>query len=115
MAVDIRIVTTTVEGGMAVEVQGTIDVFTSPRLKRSLTDLLDEGFYRIYLNLEGVRDVDSSGLGVLIGTLKRLREHEGRLVICMGPLVRRVFSLTGLLRVFEICEPADYKTLVDGK
>ncbi len=99
---------------MAVEVQGTIDVFTSPRLKRSLTDLLDEGFYRIYLNLEGVRDVDSSGLGVLIGTLKRLREHEGRLVICMGPLVRRVFSLTGLLRVFEICEPADYKTLVDG-
>lgn len=98
---------------MAVEVQGTIDVFTSSHFKRTLQDLLDAGHYRLYLNLEGVRDVDSSGLGVLIGTLKRVREHDGRMVLCLGPLVRRVFALTGLLRVFDICEPADYQALTN--
>jgi len=110
---DIRIVTTSLEDGMAVEVQGTIDVFTSSRFKRHLQDLLDEGHYRLYVNLEGVRDVDSSGLGVLIGTLKRVREHDGCLVLCLGPLVRRVFALTGLLRVFEIREPAEFRTLTN--
>lgn len=110
---DIRIVTTACEDGMAIEVQGTIDVFTSPRFKRTLHDLLEAGHYRLYVNLEGVRDVDSSGLGVLIGTLKRVREHDGRLVLCMGPLVRRVFALTGLLRVFETCEPAAYQELTN--
>ena len=107
--VEICIVTMSLEDRQVIEVQGTVDVYTAPRLKRALHDLLDEGHYRLEVNLEGVRDIDSSGLGVLIGTLKRCRENHGLLVLVLGPLVRRIFTLTGLIKVFQTREPADKK------
>jgi anti-sigma B factor antagonist len=47
--------------------------------------------------------MDSTGLGVLIGCLKRLKEGEGQLVLeNVRPAVSRVFEVTGLDRIFTI-------------
>jgi anti-anti-sigma factor len=60
-----------------VELGGEIDVYTSPKVKDAITELIDQGHYNLVINLEKVRYIDSTGLGVLIGGLKRVREHGG--------------------------------------
>jgi anti-sigma B factor antagonist len=91
------------DGAHAVEVQGEIDVYTSPRVKETINELIDQGRYNLVINLEGVRYIDSTGLGVLIGALKKVREHDGRiLLICTNPQIKKIFNITGLVKIFEI-------------
>ena len=87
----------------AVEVQGEIDVYTSPRVKETINELIEGGHYNFVINLEGVRYIDSTGLGVLIGALKKVREQNGRIVlICTNPQIKKIFNITGLIKIFEI-------------
>jgi anti-sigma B factor antagonist len=91
-----------------VEVQGEIDVYTSPRVKETINELIEKGKYNLIINLEGVRYIDSTGLGVLIGALKKVREHQGRiLLICTNPQIKKIFNITGLVKIFEIFKSED--------
>src|SRR5262249_34841300 len=54
------------------EVAGEIDVATSPALRSELSDLLGDAPPRVTLDFAQVSFIDSSGLGVLVGALKRL-------------------------------------------
>ncbi|TAM77432.1 anti-sigma factor antagonist [bacterium] len=88
-----------------VDLVGEIDVYTSPTVKDAITELIDEGHYHLIINLEGVRYIDSTGLGVLIGALKRVREHAGSVsLICTNPQVKKIFDITGLVKIFGIYE-----------
>ena len=57
-----------------VVVTGEIDVATSPQLRTELNRSSSAAHGDITLEFGGVSFVDSSGLGVLVGTYKRLRE-----------------------------------------
>jgi anti-sigma B factor antagonist len=78
--------------------RGEIDVATSPRLRTELTNLIGRGATDITLQFAGVTFVDSSGLGVLVGAYKRLREEgDGRIrIVGAQQSVRKVFEITGL-------------------
>lgn len=86
-----------------VDLEGEIDVYTSIQLKQEITQIISQGAKFIVLNLEKVDYLDSTGLGLLIGALKRLRENQGNLII-VSPSVRivRVFEITGLYKIFNI-------------
>ena len=92
------------DGEWIVTVHGEIDVATSPRLKTELVSLLDRDARTIVLDLSATTFIDSSGLGVLVGALKRLREHNGDAIVLRGlqEPVRRVFEITGLTDLFRI-------------
>lgn len=85
------------------EVEGELDLYTSPQLRDRLMALSDEGADRIALDLSRVPFMDSSSLGVLVMGLKRLREKGGELAL-VGPTGSplKVLALTGLDRVFQI-------------
>jgi anti-sigma B factor antagonist len=88
-----------------VELGGEIDVYTSPKVKDAITELIDQGHYNLVINLEKVRYIDSTGLGVLIGGLKRVREHGGSVsLVCTNPQIRKIFDITGLVKIFGIYE-----------
>ena len=92
----------------AVELSGEIDVYTSPKVKDAITDLIDRGVYHLVINLENVRYIDSTGLGVLIGGLKRVREHGGTVnLVCNNPQIKKIFDITGLVKIFGIFESED--------
>lgn len=101
---DIKVNTRALENkAYAVEVQGEIDVYTSPRVKETINELIDAGNYNMVVNLEGVRYIDSTGLGVLIGALKKVREKNGKIVlICTNPQIKKIFNITGLIKIFDI-------------
>lgn len=86
-----------------VAVGGEIDVYTAPKLRETLVDLVNVGRFRLVVDLEAVDFLDSTGLGVLVGGLKRLRAHDGTLrVVCTQERLLKIFRITGLTKVFPI-------------
>lgn len=94
----------TEQGGSTVlAVRGEVDVYTAPRLREKLVELVAQGKHQIVVDLEAVDFLDSTGLGVLVGGLKRLRSHDGDLVlVCTQHRILKVFEITGLTKVFAI-------------
>ena len=103
MPIELVFDTTTQDGWEVLAVRGEIDAYTSPRLRERLTELMDQGRYRLIVDLEGVEFMDSTGLGVLVSCLKRAKEHDGDLaLVCTSPQILRVLAITGLDKVFQI-------------
>lgn len=95
-------------GFAVLAVSGEVDVATVPRLREQLHSLVAQGSNRIVVDLEGVEFLDSTGLGVLVGALKRVRAHDGELrVVCPQSRVRKVFEVTGLTKVFSLHDSVD--------
>jgi anti-sigma B factor antagonist len=95
-------------GWVVLSVRGEVDVYTAPRFRERLIELVSEGHHRIVVDLEGVDFLDSTGLGVLVGGLKRLRSNEGELVlVCTKSRILKVFEITGLTKVFAIHDSVD--------
>ena len=55
------------DGIEVIDVQGEIDMYTAPRLRELLIDLVGNGSYQLVVNLGKVGFLDSTGLGVLVG------------------------------------------------
>lgn len=91
------------DGLEVVEVEGEIDVYTAPRLRELLIDLVNKGNFQLVVNMEKVEFLDSTGLGVLVGGLKRVRAHDGSLdLVCTQERILKIFRITGLTKVFGI-------------
>jgi anti-sigma B factor antagonist len=96
------------DGVEIVDVEGEIDVYTAPRLRELLIELVSNGFYQLVVNMEKVEFLDSTGLGVLVGGLKRVRAHDGSLdLVCTQERILKIFRITGLTKVFGIHETVD--------
>ena len=102
---DLRLDVSEQGGWSVVEVGGEIDVATAPRLREQLITMVNDQRYRIVVSLEAVDFIDSTGLGVLISGLKRVKTHGGEFaLVCTEPRILKVFEITGLLAVFPVHE-----------
>jgi len=101
---NLRVETRNPRPGVAViALAGEVDVYTSPRVKQEIVNLLNSDVTRMVVDLTGVEYLDSTGLGVLIGGLKRARERDGDLkLICDNVRILRIFEITGLTKIFDI-------------
>jgi len=91
-----------------IAVGGEIDVYTAPKLREQLIDLVSAGQYHLVVDMEGVDFLDSTGLGVLVGGLKRVRAHDGSLrLVCTQERILKIFRITGLTKVFPIHASVD--------
>ena len=100
---DLSLSTRTEGDRTIVEVGGEIDVYTAPRLREQLVDLVADGKYHLVVDMERVDFLDSTGLGVLVGGLKRVRAHDGSLrLVCTQERILKVFRITELTKVFRI-------------
>jgi anti-sigma B factor antagonist len=96
------------KGSTVIEVAGEIDVYTAPKLREKLVSLVEAGSYYLVVDMEGVEFLDSTGLGVLVGGLKRVRAHEGWIdLVCTQGRILRIFRITGLNKVFSIYDTVD--------
>src|SRR3712207_9166682 len=62
---------------VVVQVAGEIDVYTAASLREKLADLIDADHTDVVVDLTGVTFMDSTGLGVLVGALKKVRGYGG--------------------------------------
>jgi anti-sigma B factor antagonist len=87
-----------------VEVDGEVDLGTSPDLRRILFEVLPAA-EMLALNLGAIRYIDSSGIATLIEVLKRSQNLKKQFVLFgLSPAVQEVFRLTHVIRVFQVFE-----------
>ena len=101
MIIELEIETHHEDGWTILVVGGELDLYTAPRLRDQVLAAVDGGADHIAIDLVGVGFIDSTGLGILVACLKRVREREGRLVLIASETspLRRLLSLTGLEQV----------------
>lgn len=105
---DLTLATREIDGKTIVSVGGEIDVYTAPKLRDKITELVGEGVYDIVIDMEAVEFLDSTGLGVLVGGLKKVRAHQGSLhLVCTQDRLLKIFRITGLAKVFVIHASAE--------
>ncbi|GAA2630480.1 STAS domain-containing protein [Actinomadura fulvescens] len=91
-----------------VKISGEIDVFTSPRLREMLLDIIETGGLHLVVDLGDVTFLDSTGLGVLVGIYHRLRARDGSMSFMgVNDRVRRVFHVTQLTKIFVLHRSLD--------
>ncbi len=83
---------------------------TANRFRDVLRETLRAGSKKILLDLHGVKYVDSTGIGELVGLFTNASEVGAGVRLCNVPQkVRDVLEVTRLITVFEV-----YGTLEDG-
>ena len=86
-----------------INLEGELDVSTADKLKEYLNELLNQEIADMKLNLENLDYIDSTGLGVMIGILKKLK-IENKEIYIVNPKnnVRKIFNITGLDKIFKM-------------
>jgi anti-sigma B factor antagonist len=106
--VDLSISSDVREEVTVVHVGGEIDVYTAPVLREHLDEHISQGRHQLVVDLGAVSFMDSTGLGVLVGRLKLVRVKNGTLrLVCSSERILKVFSITGLDKVFQIFGSVD--------
>jgi anti-sigma B factor antagonist len=92
----------------AVEVIGECDVYTAPKFREAVDRLIDDGVSYLAIILRRTEYFDSTALGALVRTLKRVRERDGDLDLVEVPdRVRRPLQITHLIDIFTVCDSED--------
>jgi len=82
---------------VVLRVVGEVDVFTAPILRERIADMTGKGAVHIIADLDRVDFLDSTGLGVLVGGLKRTREQGGSLTpVISSERILHILRITGL-------------------
>ena len=85
--------------------KGYLDAHTASELENSLQHLIDEGKYNILVNFQELNYISSAGLGVFMGFIEDVRNHNGDIKLSnMSPKIYRVFDLLGFPSLYEIFE-----------
>ncbi len=96
--------------GIAVAaLRGHVDAASVRTQRDQLHALPERGIYRIVLDLAGVTFLDSAGMAMLVGLLKRARAGGGdvRMVEPADDPVRHILQLTRLDLVFKMQESVE--------
>lgn len=90
------------DGAVVIHVEGDLDVYTAPRLKEVLDEAVAGGG-RLILDLSGVHFIDSTALGVLVGTHQETQSGDSRFCLVVeDPFLLKIFHITGFDGVFSI-------------
>ena len=88
---------------------GDLDMAGAPVLRQSIVQEVSQGNIFLVLDFTGVHFIDSSGLGSIIGGLRRVRSNHGDLfLIGVDVELKKIFRLCELDKIFNI--DATYET-----
>lgn len=98
-------------GWRVISISGELDVVSSPEVRNSIVQWVTNGTTDVVLDLEQVDFIDSFGLGVLVGALKRVKAAGGDLrLVVTEERVLGLLELTGLDTVFRVVDSVDAAT-----
>ncbi|MGD6804077.1 anti-sigma F factor antagonist [Rossellomorea vietnamensis] len=93
---------------LCIRLSGELDHHTAEQLRQQASELIEEhGIKHIVLNMEALGFMDSSGLGVILGRYKQIKQKHGEMVVCaISPAVKRLFEMSGLFKIIRL-EPSE--------
>ncbi|MCX4546866.1 anti-sigma factor antagonist [Streptomyces sp. NBC_01565] len=85
-----------------------LDVYNAPDLRKLIVELISQGRVFLVLDMTMVDGMDSTGTGVLVGALKRVRAYDGGIsLVVPHERIHKIFRITGLTKVFPIFDSVD--------
>lgn len=89
-------------------IEGEVDMQVAGPWREELDRQLGATFVRnLTFDFSGVRFIDSSGLGVVLGRYKKVSSRGGKVsIVGASPQVYRILQLSGLCRLMDIAQPA---------
>jgi anti-sigma B factor antagonist len=100
---DFEVTTDVADGIATVAIRGEVDVYTAPQLRDCLRRLGSDEAGQVVLELSAMTFIDSTGLGVIVGAAKRIRESGGTLSLrAPSRSTHKVLDITGLSQIITI-------------
>ncbi|MCA1030603.1 anti-sigma F factor antagonist [Bacillus timonensis] len=95
---------------LCIRLSGELDHHTAEDLRNQVTETIEnKKINHIVLNLEKLSFMDSSGLGVILGRYKQIKNNGGEMVVCsISPAVKRLFDMSGLFKIIRLESDEDY-------
>lgn len=97
-----------IHGVLCIRLSGELDHHTAEELREQASGAIERNNIRhIVLNLEHLSFMDSSGLGVILGRYKQIKQMNGEMVVCaISPAIQRLFDMSGLFKIIRL-EPTE--------
>lgn len=90
---------------------GRLDAFSSSDVETKLNALIGTGEVQLVVNLDNLEYISSSGLRVLLATLKKVRKNQGDIrLACLKPYIKEVFDISGFTQLFKIFDNEETAT-----
>lgn len=95
---------------LLVRLVGELDHHAAEQLRTKVEKEFENGELKhIVLNLEHLSFMDSSGLGVILGRYKQVKNVGGEMVVCaISPAVKRLFDMSGLFKIVRLEESEQF-------
>lgn len=92
----------TIDGTLVLTLDGEFDLSSAPEVRGALDGGVDGGTSRIVVDMLDCTFVDSTGLGVLLHTAKRIESDGAMAIACTDEQIRRLLGLTMIDRTIPV-------------
>lgn len=84
---------------------GEVDIYTSQKLKERLYAIVDASNFDLRIDCNELNYIDSTGLGIFVGTLKKSKQKDKKIYITnLKESIKKLFLITGLDKLFILEE-----------
>ena len=91
------------DGLSVLHVGGYLDAHTASKFESKIQEITKAGKFKIVLNFTELEYISSAGLGVIMGNIEEIRNHDGDIKLSgMNDKIYRVFDLVGFPSLYEI-------------
>ncbi len=99
-----------IEDVLIVRLDGELDHHSAARLKIEWQEQLQKNEIKhVILNLSELHFMDSSGLGVVLGRYKEVKQLGGEMIVCsVTSAVKRLFDMSGLFKIIRLESNEDF-------
>jgi len=103
MSSELTVRTENLKENAVVFVSGEIDIYTSQQFKEKLYNAVDNSSGDLTIDCSGLNYIDSMGLGIFVGALKKMRTNNRNIHIAnIKDNIKKLFVITGLDKLFII-------------
>lgn len=105
MSSELKILEEQLSDSVKVCISGEVDIYTSQKLKDKLYGILDTNRMDLVIDCKELNYIDSTGLGIFVGALKKAKQYEKKIYISnLKDSIKKLFIITGLDKLFIIKE-----------
>ena len=93
-----------VQGITMLSLEGYVDLQTAQYLEAKIQKLIRSKKYRIVIDCAGLTFISSAGIGVFMGYVDEVRQHQGDIVFCrvLQDRIRETFDLVKFGEFFHV-------------
>lgn len=101
MSSELNITQNNVDGMVNISLEGEVDIYTSQNFKTKLYEIVDQNKVDVRINCLSLEYIDSTGLGIMVGALKKAKQNGNQIYISnLKENIKKLFLITGLDKVF---------------